>query len=42
MKIVVMDAQGGGVGRLLVEGLKKALPGQPVIAAGTNALAPAA
>lgn len=42
MKIVVMDAQGGGVGRLLVEGLKKELPGQPIIAAGTNAMATAA
>lgn len=42
MKIVIMDAQGGGVGRLLVEGLKKALPGHPIIAAGTNALATAA
>lgn len=42
MNIVVMDAQGGGVGRLLIEGLKKALPDQPVIAAGTNALATSA
>ena len=39
MKIVVMDAQGGGIGRMLVEGVKKALPDQPVIAVGTNALA---
>lgn len=42
MKIVVMDAQGGGVGRLLVEGLKQALPQQPLIAVGTNALATSA
>ena len=42
MRIVIMDAQGGGVGRLLVEGLKKALPDQPLIAAGTNALATSA
>ncbi len=42
MKVVVMDAQGGGMGRMLVEALKKALPEQPVIAVGTNALATAA
>lgn len=42
MRIVVMDAQGGGIGRMLVEGLKKALPDQPVVAVGTNALATAA
>lgn len=42
MKIVVMDAQGGGMGRLVVEGLKRELPDQPLIAVGTNALATAA
>ena len=42
MRVIVMDAQGGGMGRMLVEGLKKALPQQPVIAVGTNALATAA
>ena len=42
MKIVILDAQGGGMGRQLVEGLKKALPNQPLIAVGTNALATAA
>ena len=42
MKLVVMDAQGGGMGRLLVEGLKRELPQQPVIAVGTNALATSA
>lgn len=42
MKIVIMDAQGGGVGRLLVEALKKALPDQPLIAVGTNTLATSA
>ena len=42
MRIVVMDAQGGGMGRLLVEGLKRAMPEQPVIAVGTNALATSA
>ncbi|MBQ8653359.1 MAG: DUF3842 family protein [Clostridia bacterium] len=42
MNIVVMDAQGGGMGRMLVEGLKRAMPDQSVIAVGTNALATAA
>ena len=39
MNILVIDGQGGGVGRQLVEGIKKALPDQTVTAAGTNALA---
>ncbi len=39
MNILVIDGQGGGVGRQLVEGIKKALPDQTVAAAGTNALA---
>lgn len=30
MKIVILDAQGGGMGRQLVEGLKKALPNQQI------------
>lgn len=42
MKIVIFDAQGGGMGKMLVEGLKKALPNQPLIAVGTNALATSA
>ena len=42
MNILVIDAQGGGMGRMLVEGLKRALPEQPVTAVGTNALATAA
>lgn len=42
MKVVILDAQGGGMGKMLVESLKKALPGQPLIAVGTNALATAA
>lgn len=42
MKVIVMDAQGGGMGKLLVEQLKRALPGQKIIAVGTNALATAA
>ena len=42
MKVVIIDAQGGGVGRMLTEQLKKALPDQPLIVLGTNALATAA
>ena len=42
MNIVVMDAQGGGVGRMLVEQIKKRLPDQKLIAVGTNAAATAA
>ena len=42
MNVVVMDAQGGGMGRMLVEALKREIPEQPVIAVGTNALATSA
>ncbi|MBP3638058.1 MAG: DUF3842 family protein [Clostridia bacterium] len=42
MNVIVMDAQGGGMGKMLVEQLKRALPGQKIIAVGTNALATAA
>ena len=42
MNILVIDAQGGGMGRMLVEGLKRAMPEQSVIAVGTNALATSA
>lgn len=39
MKIIVIDGQGGGVGKSLVAALKKEMPGQRVIALGTNVLA---
>lgn len=42
MKILVIDAQGGGMGRALIQRLVQALPDQPVTALGTNALATAA
>ncbi|NLW20994.1 MAG: DUF3842 family protein [Clostridiales bacterium] len=42
MKILVIDGQGGGVGKALVSQLKKTLPEQQVLALGTNALATAA
>lgn len=39
MNILIIDGQGGGVGRQLVERIKKTFPGQSVTAVGTNALA---
>ena len=42
MNVLVIDAQGGGMGRMLVEGLKRAMPQQAVTAVGTNALATSA
>ncbi len=37
--VLVIDGQGGGVGRQLVESVKKAFPQITVMAVGTNALA---
>ena len=42
MKIVVIDGQGGGVGKSLVAALKARMPEQKVIALGTNVQATAA
>ena len=39
MNILIIDGQGGGVGRQLVENIKKAFPEQVITAVGTNALA---
>ena len=39
MNILIIDGHGGGVGRQLVENIKKAFPEQVVTAVGTNALA---
>ncbi len=39
MNILVIDGQGGGIGRQLIEGIKKAFPEQKIFAVGTNALA---
>lgn len=39
MTVVVMDAQGGGIGRMLVTELKALRPEQEIIAVGTNPLA---
>lgn len=42
MKLLIIDGQGGGVGKSLVTALKQLLPEQPIIALGTNAQATAA
>lgn len=42
MKIVVIDGQGGGIGRQIVERLKVAVTGVQLIALGTNVLATSA
>ena len=42
MQVLILDAQGGGVGRLLVEGLKRSLPEQELTVVRANALATAA
>lgn len=39
MELLVIDGQGGGIGKVLVEQLKKNFPGHTVIAVGTNSLA---
>lgn len=42
MNIVVMDSQGGGIGRQVISSLKAAFPEQGITAIGTNAQATAA
>lgn len=39
MNILIIDGQGGGVGRQLVESIKRAFPNHIITAVGTNALA---
>jgi uncharacterized protein YbjT (DUF2867 family) len=39
MKIAVVDGQGGGIGRAIVEKLKAAMPNVEVVALGTNSAA---
>ena len=40
--VLVIDGQGGRIGKLLIEGIKAAAPGIEVLAVGTNSLATAA
>lgn len=42
MNILVIDAQGGGIGKQLVSAIKKMFPDTELTAVGTNALATAA
>lgn len=42
MKLIVIDGQGGGVGKSLVAALKARMPHQPIIALGTNVQATSA
>lgn len=39
MRVAVIDGQGGGIGRHIVEQLRKKLPELEILALGTNALA---
>ncbi len=39
LQILVIDAQGGGIGRQLVSGIRKELPGAQITAVGTNVAA---
>ncbi len=39
MRVAVIDGQGGGIGKLIVEKMRKVLPEIEIIALGTNALA---
>ncbi|NLM43703.1 MAG: DUF3842 family protein [Clostridiales bacterium] len=42
MKIVIIDGQGGKMGKMIVEQLKKSYPSLELIAIGTNSIATAA
>ena len=42
MKIVVIDGQGGGMGKSIVQLLRKELPGADLVAVGTNSAATSA
>ena len=42
MNILIMDAQGGGIGRQLVSAVRETIPGAEITAVGTNSVAAAA
>lgn len=42
MNVLVIDAQGGGIGKLLVGEIKKSIPGAVITAVGTNSVATSA
>lgn len=42
MNVLIIDAQGGGVGRQLITAIKKEIPGLSLTAVGTNSIATAA
>ena len=42
MKVLVIDGQGGGLGKLLVAGIRKALPSVDITCVGTNSIATSA
>ncbi len=42
MKVLVVDAQGGGIGRQLVAGIRERIPDVYIMAVGTNSAATAA
>lgn len=42
MEILVIDAQGGGIGKQVITALKKKFPTQKILAVGTNSLATSA
>lgn len=39
LKIIVIDAQGGGMGKIIIEKIKQNIPKSFILAIGTNALA---
>lgn len=39
MKILIMDAQGGGIGKQIVSAVKKEFPSSEITAVGTNSIA---
>ncbi|WP_195984477.1 DUF3842 family protein [Clostridium sp. D33t1_170424_F3] len=42
MQILVIDGQGGGIGKCLIEKLRQAMPQAQIVAVGTNSLATSA